>query len=155
MNKITSFTIDHTTLNPGIYISRIDGDITTYDLRFIKPNASANPNYPLLTNSQMHSFEHLFATFARNSQIASDVIYFGPMGCQTGFYFLVKNSDSQKTINIINQILVDIINYDGDMPGDSPKECGNYMNLNINEAKKIATEFYNITKNWKVADLEY
>ena len=86
MERIASFCVDHTKLEPGIYISRIDGDIATYDIRMRKPNTP-----PFLSNPVLHSFEHLFATIARNSEYGGRVIYFGPMGCRTGCYFLVRN----------------------------------------------------------------
>ena len=91
MNKIESFKIDHTTLEPGIYVSRIDGDIVTYDLRMRKPNTN-----DLISNSAMHSLEHMLATYIRNSEIADEIIYVGPMGCQTGFYVLVRMNDNNK-----------------------------------------------------------
>ena len=100
MKKITSFTVDHNTLEKGIYISRIDGDITTYDMRFIKPNTP-----PFLPNPVMHTIEHLFATYSRNSEYADNVIYFGPMGCRTGFYFLVKYLDNQTALDLIKETL--------------------------------------------------
>ena len=96
MKKITSFTVDHNTLEPGVYISRIDGDITTYDMRFIKPNTP-----PFLPNPVMHTIEHLFATYSRNSVLADKVIYFGPMGCRTGFYFLVKDMNEKIALQLI------------------------------------------------------
>ena len=136
MNKIESFKIDHTKLLPGFYISRIDGDVTTYDLRMKKPNGG-----DYLSNSQMHTFEHMFATFIRNSDIADDVIYFGPMGCQTGFYLLVRNTDKDTAIMRIKAVLADIIGYDGEVFGNSEIECGNYRTLQLSEAKTIAQEY--------------
>ena len=91
MKKIASFSVDHTILDEGIYVSRVDGDITTYDLRTRKPNA-----FSYMDHSTMHTLEHMFATFVRNSEIASDVIYFGPMGCQTGFYLLIRKITGQQ-----------------------------------------------------------
>ena len=95
MKKIASFTINHNTLMPGVYISRIDGDITTYDMRFVKPNTP-----PYLPNPVMHTIEHLFATYARNSKFADNVIYFGPMGCRTGFYFLVRDMSEEDALQL-------------------------------------------------------
>ena len=98
MEKIASFTIDHNKLQKGMYISRIDGDIVTYDIRMKKPN-----NNDFLSTGQMHTFEHLFATYARNTEFKDNVIYVGPMGCRTGFYFLVRNKIRwYKTASIIN-----------------------------------------------------
>ncbi|MBQ4354495.1 MAG: S-ribosylhomocysteine lyase [Clostridia bacterium] len=130
MQKIASFTVDHNKLEPGIYVSRRDGDITTYDLRTRKPNAG-----DYMDNRTMHSVEHLFATFVRNSEIAADVIYFGPMGCQTGFYLLTRNVPDEKVLAVTMEVLRKIIAYDGEMPGNSAVECGNYKNLDTADAK--------------------
>ena len=130
METIKSFQIDHNKLAPGFYISRQDGDIITYDLRTRKPNAG-----DYMSNIAMHSLEHMFATFARNSDIAEDVVYFGPMGCQTGFYFIVKNQDPRRVFDLTKEILEKIIAHDGEVFGASAVECGNYKNLDIMEAK--------------------
>lgn len=150
MEKISSFTVDHRKIEEGVYISRIDGDITTYDLRMRKPNSDV-----LLSNSAIHSIEHMFATFLRNSEMKDDVIYFGPMGCQTGFYLLVRNADNQKVISEIKNTLKKIMNYSGSVFGSSEIECGNYRNLNLEAAKKECIDYYQKIKNIKEADLEY
>lgn len=150
MKKITSFTVDHTRLEPGIYISRIDGDITTYDLRMRKPNTG-----DLMSESAMHSLEHMFATVARNSSLADKVIYFGPMGCQTGFYFLMRSQDHSENVELIKNILKDIIAYDGEMPGNSEVECGNYKNLSLDAAKAEAERYLAVVADWTDKDLEY
>ena len=139
MKKITSFTVDHTILEKGIYVSRIDGDITTYDLRMRKPNTG-----DLMSNSAMHSLEHMLATFLRNSCIADDVIYCGPMGCQTGFYVLIRNSDNEKFLSVLKNCLIGISEYDGEMFGNSEVECGNYRSLDLNEAKKEAAAYFEV-----------
>lgn len=144
IKKITSFEVDHRFITPGIYISRIDGDITTYDLRTRKPNCD-----DYMDNRTMHSVEHMFATFIRNSEIADNVIYFGPMGCQTGFYLLVKNVDTNDVRRIVIETLKNIISYDGNMFGESEIECGNYKNLSLDDAKKECMRFLNILKNDK------
>lgn len=144
MNKIESFKIDHTTLNPGIYVSRIDGDITTYDLRFMHPNNKENL---YLDNSQMHTFEHLFATYVRNSEIKDDVIYFGPMGCQTGFYLLIRNADNQKVLEVVIDVLNLIINHKGEVFGCSEIECGNYKTLKLEKGVKIAKDYLEVLTN--------
>lgn len=136
MEKITSFTVDHDKIIPGIYVSRIDEDITTYDLRTKKPN---NGDY--MDNETMHSIEHLFATIIRNSKIKDNVIYFGPMGCQTGFYLLVRNANDNKVIEITLDILKKIVDFEGEIYGNSPKECGNYRSLNLEKAKKEAKKY--------------
>lgn len=150
MKKIASFTVDHTKLDEGIYISRIDGDITTYDLRMRKPNTD-----DLLSNSAMHSLEHMFATMVRNSEMADKVIYFGPMGCQTGFYLLMRTSEHGAVVELIKNVLERIVEYDGEMPGNSEIECGNYRNLSVQAAKDEASLYYNKIANWTDKDLEY
>ena len=112
MKRIASFTVNHNTLNPGVYISRIDGDITTYDMRFVKPNTP-----PFLPNPVMHTIEHLFATYARNSEFADNVIYFGPMGCRTGFYFLTKDLPHESALKIIKDAFKFIADFSGEIPG--------------------------------------
>ena len=131
--KIESFKIDHDYIIPGFYISRIDGDITTYDMRTRKPNCG-----DYMDNRTMHSLEHMFATFIRSSDIGEDVIYFGPMGCQTGFYLLVRNADDKKVLSEVKKVLRMITEHKGEMFGASRKECGNYLNLHIDDAKKEA-----------------
>lgn len=137
MKKITSFCVDHRKLNEGVYISRIDGDIVTYDMRVCKPNTGV-----VMDNVSMHTTEHMFATFVRNSEIADDVIYFGPMGCQTGFYLLVRdNVSADNVLEIIKKILADILDYEGEVFGNSEIECGNYRSLNLEECKKVCKEY--------------
>lgn len=147
--KITSFTVDHRTLYPGIYTSRIDGDITTYDMRFRKPNTG-----DLIDNASMHSMEHMFATYIRNSEIKDDVIYFGPMGCQTGFYLLVRNAVNEKVLEVVKEVLQNIIDHDGEMFGYSEIECGNYINLDVELARKEAKLYLDIL-NSKENTFEY
>ena len=130
MERITSFNVDHDKLEPGIYVSRIDGDITTYDLRTRKPN-----NGEYMDTTTAHTVEHMFATFVRNSEIKDDVIYFGPMGCRTGFYLLIRNADNERVLEITRRILADILAYDGPVFGASQKECGNYRDLDLAKCK--------------------
>ncbi len=150
MKKITSFTVDHRKIVEGIYLSRIDGDVVTYDLRMRKPNTGA-----LMSNGSMHSLEHLFATIIRNSTLADKIIYFGPMGCQTGFYLLIRNLDHEENLWLIRDTLEKIMEYHGEMPGASEIECGNYRNLDLTLAKEEATRYYDKVKNWTVADMRY
>lgn len=144
MEKIASFTVDHRFLKEWIYISRIDGDITTYDLRMRKPNTG-----DLIDNATMHSLEHMFATVIRNSGIKDSVIYFGPMGCQTGFYLLIRNADNKVVVSEIKKALGQIAEFDGEMPGASEIECGNYRNLDValakSEAKRYLDKILNVT----------
>ena len=130
MQRITSFNVNHDKLQPGIYVSRIDGDITTYDLRTRKPN-----NGTYMDTTTAHTVEHMFATFVRNSEIGGDVIYFGPMGCRTGFYLVVRNADNARILSVTKKILADIIAYDGPVFGASHMECGNYRDLDLEKCK--------------------
>ena len=139
MEKIKSFQIDHNILEPGFYISRQDGDIITYDLRTRKPNAG-----DYMDNATMHSLEHMFATFVRNSEISDDVIYFGPMGCRTGFYLLVRNADNAKILEITKKILADIVAYEGEVFGNTRKECGNYLDLDLAKAKEECAKYLKV-----------
>ena len=134
--KITSFTVDHTKIIPGIYTSRIDGDIATYDLRTRRPNAG-----DYMSDLTMHSVEHMFATYVRNSEIADRVIYFGPMGCQTGFYLLVCDVAKEKVLEVTLDVLRKIVSHEGDMFGASEIECGNYRNLSVEAAKEEAARY--------------
>lgn len=150
MKKITSFTVDHNTLEKGVYISRIDGDITTYDMRFIKPNTP-----PFLPNPVMHTIEHLFATYSRNSKYADNVIYFGPMGCRTGFYFLVKDLDNQTALDLIKETIKKCIDHKGDIPGNTAIECGNYLEHDVEGANQALKEYFDTIKDYKVEQLDY
>ena len=136
MNRIASFSVDHDYIVPGIYLSRIDGDVVTYDLRTRVPN---QPD--LMSNATMHTFEHMFATFVRNSELSDHVIYFGPMGCQTGFYLLVRGISHNETIALIKDTLQKILAYEGEVFGKSRKECGNYRELSLDAAKTEARRY--------------
>ena len=150
MNRIASFSVNHDYIVPGIYISRIDGDITTYDLRTRKPNTG-----DLMDNAVMHSMEHMFATFVRNSDLSDKVIYFGPMGCQTGFYLLMRESDDEKVIALVQRTLRQILAYEGPVFGATREECGNYINLSLDKAKAEAERYLKSIENWTVDQLKY
>ena len=150
MQRIASFTVDHRFIREWIYISRIDGDITTYDVRMRKPNTG-----DVMSNSLMHSFEHLFATFMRNGNLKEQVVYVGPMGCQTGFYLLVRNADHKEVLAEVKRVLREISAYDGEMPGNSEIECGNYRNLDVNLAKTEAARYLEKIAEETEKDLEY
>lgn len=139
MERIASFSVDHDRLTPGIYVSRIDGDVTTYDLRTRTPNAG-----DYMDNRTMHSVEHMFATYIRNSAIADQVIYFGPMGCQTGFYLLTRGLTNEAVLVAVKDTLQKIIDHDGEMFGAQRKECGNYQNLSLADAKMEAKRYLDI-----------
>ncbi|MBP8640457.1 MAG: S-ribosylhomocysteine lyase [Oscillospiraceae bacterium] len=150
MESIESFKVDHRKIEVGLYISRKDYDIVTYDLRFKKPNTD-----DLLDNATIHSIEHMFATLARNSNFKDSIIYFGPMGCQTGFYLLVKSMSDIDVIGLVKETLVNIVNYHGEMVGKSEIECGNYKNLDLALAKAECGRYYDAIINCGISDLKY
>lgn len=151
MKTIASFTINHDLLDVGMYTSRVDGDVVTYDVRMKKPNAGE-----YLQDSGLHTFEHLFATFARNSEYSDSVVYVGPMGCRTGFYFLVRDSISpEKAINIVYDAFCFIADFEGTIPGSERKECGNYVAHDLVAAKKYAKDMLPILRDWTVEKLVY
>jgi len=150
MDRIASFSIDHNKLMPGIYISRIDDDIVTYDIRMRKPNVP-----PFLTNAAIHTIEHLFATFARNSGFKDNIIYFGPMGCRTGFYFLVRNMNHKDAIQLIIDIFASIADFGGVVPGTTAAECGNYLEHDLDGAREEAKKFLPVISSWNEEKLKY
>ena len=147
LTRIASFSVNHDYITEGIYVSRIDGDVTTYDLRTRVPN---NCDDDYMSNLTMHSLEHLFATYVRNSEIGSRVIYFGPMGCQTGFYLLVRNSCDNETLGVVISTLEKITAHEGAVPGAKREECGNYKNLDLESAKTEAKRYLDVlrSKSW-------
>lgn len=136
IRRISSFSVDHDFIDEGIYVSRIDGDITTYDMRTRKPN---NGDY--MDNITMHSVEHMFATYIRNSKIGGDVIYFGPMGCRTGFYLLVRDADNSRVLDEVKTVLSKIAFEATEMFGATRVECGNYLELSLDAAKIEAKRY--------------
>ena len=150
MEKIQSFTVDHDLLEPGIYLSRVDGDVVTYDLRTRKPNAG-----DYMSDLTMHSVEHMFATFVRNSDLGPDVIYFGPMGCQTGFYLLVRNAEHARVLATVKAVLRDILAYEGPVFGASRKECGNYRNLSLTAAQEECRRYLAVLEANPDIDFRY
>jgi len=151
MEKIASFTVDHNRLQKGMYISRIDGDVVTYDIRMKKPN-----NGDFLSTGQMHTFEHLFATYARNTEFKNSVVYVGPMGCRTGFYFLVRNSVSHgQALDIVKQTLNFVKEFEGTIPGSTKIECGNYLDHDLQGAKKVAIDMIEVLRDWNVEKMNY
>lgn len=150
LKQIASFQVDHTKLVEGMYTSRVDGDVTTYDIRMVKPNCGTYLPY-----AAIHSFEHLFATYVRSTKLSDQVIYVGPMGCRTGFYFLVRNMEPAVAINLINNMLAFIADFEGDVPGATEVECGNYREQDLEGAKNIARKMIPILRDWTPADLAY
>ncbi len=144
MEKITSFTIDHIKLQPGVYVSRKDkvgeSTITTFDLRMTSPNEE-----PVMNTAEVHTIEHLAATFLRNhSEYGSRTIYFGPMGCRTGFYLLLAGDyESKEIVSLMIELYEFIRDYKDEVPGDSPKDCGNYLDMNLGMANYLAERYLN------------
>ena len=144
MEKITSFTIDHIKLQPGVYVSRKDtvGDetITTFDLRMTSPNEE-----PVMNTAEMHTIEHLAATYLRNHpEFGPKIIYFGPMGCRTGFYLLLAGDyDSYDIVELLKELFLFIAEFEGDVPGASAKDCGNYLDMNLPMAKYLSEKYLN------------
>ena len=139
INRIASFSVDHDYIVPGVYISRIDGDITTYDLRTRKPNMGE-----YMDNITMHSVEHMIATYIRSGSIGDDVIYFGPMGCQTGFYLLVRNRSDSEVLSALRAALKATVDNTEGMFGASRSECGNYKNLDLEAAKRECKRYLEV-----------
>lgn len=151
MKTIASFTVNHDTLQKGMYISRIDGDIVTYDIRMKLPNGG-----DYLNNGAMHTFEHLFATYARNSSWTEQVIYVGPMGCRTGFYFLVRDKMSHaEALKLVLEAFAFIASFDGEIPGNKKHECGNYLEHDLNGAKAVARDMLFVLSDWNENKMHY
>ena len=144
MDKIQSFTINHLELLPGVYVSRKDkfGEVvlTTFDIRMTRPNYE-----PVMNTAEIHALEHLAATFLRNNKdYGEKTVYFGPMGCRTGFYLILSGDyESKDIINLLIELYEFISSYCGDIPGASAKDCGNYLDMNLPMAKYIASKFLN------------
>ena len=157
MKKITSFTIDHIKLIPGVYVSRKDTvgveSITTFDIRMTSPN-----DEPVMNTAEMHTIEHLAATFLRNhKEFGPKIIYFGPMGCRTGFYLILAGDyDSKDIIDLLKEMFVFIADFEGEVPGASAKDCGNYLDMNLPMAKYLAKKYLDeVLENISVERLIY
>jgi S-ribosylhomocysteine lyase len=142
MEKITSFTIDHLRLIPGLYVSRVDQveghPVTTFDIRITNPNEE-----PVMNTAEVHTIEHLAATFLRNHKTYADkTIYFGPMGCRTGFYLLLSGEyTSRDIVPLMTELFTFIADFDGDVPGACAKDCGNYLDMNLPMARYLARKY--------------
>ena len=151
MQKIASFTVNHDTLQKGMYISRIDGDVVTYDIRMKLPNGG-----DYLQMSAAHTLEHLFATYARNSEYGQHVLYVGPMGCRTGFYFLVRDKMThEQAIALVKASMAFARDFEGEIPGNKKEECGNYLDHDLKGAKEIGGEMYEVLQHWTTEKLQY
>lgn len=138
MKRITSFSVDHTKLKKGIYISRIDDNLTTFDIRMCTPNIDVP-----LDPKAAHTIEHIGATLLRNSKYKDHIIYFGPMGCMTGFYLITKGLEFETIIQIVKKTFEQIAHWNQDIPGAKRQECGNYTYMDLNKAKEAARFFIN------------
>lgn len=143
MEKIASFTVNHLTLLPGVYVSRQDmvggTRVTTFDIRMTRPNFE-----PVMNTAEMHAIEHLGATFLRNHKDYKDLtIYFGPMGCRTGFYLILSGDyTSADVVPLLKEMFAFIRDYEGEIPGAAARDCGNYLDLNLPMAKYLAKKYY-------------
>lgn len=150
MEKIASFQVDHRKFGVGMYISRIDGDIVTYDVRMVRPNGG---HY--VSNPSLHTIEHLFATYARSSFMGKDVIYVGPMGCRTGFYLLVRNVQHENAIKLVKESFEFVKNFEGIIPGYSEIECGNWLEHDLEAAKRDVVPLLEALENYTPEQLYY
>lgn len=156
MEKIASFTVDHLNLLPGIYVSRKDtlasDVITTFDLRMTRPNFE-----PVMNTAEIHAIEHLGATYLRNhKEFGQKTIYFGPMGCRTGFYLLLKGDyESKDIVELMIELYKFIKDYEGEIPGQRPKDCGNYLDMNLGMAKYLADKYLEVLLNISEKNLIY
>ncbi len=151
MKRIASFCINHNTLTEGMYTSRVDGDVVTYDIRMVKPNQGDYLDPPAL-----HTFEHLFATYVRNTKYSDEIVYCGPMGCRTGFYFLVRDTVAPQTaIALVRETMDFVCSFEGTIPGSAKEECGNYLSHDLVGAKRIACKMRDVLKAWTPEQLAY
>ena len=152
LERIASFTVDHTRLLPGMYLSRRDGSVVTIDLRFRRPNTG-----DLLSNAALHSVEHVAATLLRNGPEKDAVVYFGPMGCQTGFYALFDESrlPLADIVELLKRVFRQAAAWDQEMPGKSAAECGNYRNLDVAVCREECARYAEVIRDWTVERLDY
>ena len=151
MKKIASFTVNHDVLEKGMYISRIDGDVVTYDVRMKKPNSG-----DYFQMSAAHTLEHLFATYVRNSKHGDKIVYVGPMGCRTGFYLLTRDEVSHAdAIALVKESMAFAAKFEGEIPGTTKIECGNYLDHDLAGAKALAEDMCAVLEKWTEADLIY
>lgn len=151
MKTIASFTVNHDKLTPGMYISRIDGDVVTYDIRMKTPNGG-----DYLPMPAAHTIEHLFATYARNSALSDQVVYVGPMGCRTGFYLLLRDSVSPaQAIRLVQDSFAFIAAFEGEIPGATRPQCGNYREHDLPGAHEAAAALCETLKAWTPEQMEY
>lgn len=142
MERITSFCVDHRQLKKGIYVSRVDGELTTYDIRMCEPNVDTP-----LDPKAAHTIEHIGATLLRNGVYKDSIIYFGPMGCMTGFYLITKDLTFETVISLVKDIYTQISSWNNQIPGAKPEECGNYTYMDLDKAKEAS--FFFLNSSWE------
>ena len=151
MKTVASFAVDHDLLEKGMYVSRVDGDVITYDIRMKKPNAG-----DYLSNGAVHTIEHLFAACARGTALGEDIVYIGPMGCRTGFNFLTRDSISpQQALELVRESFAFIAAFEGEIPGGKRRECGNYREHDLPGAKAAAEDMLRVLADWTADDMKY
>lgn len=150
MKRIPSFSVDHTNLKKGVYLSRQDDDIKTWDLRMKEPNRG-----DYFTTGAGHTIEHLFATYARNSKYQDGVIYIGPMGCRTGFYFITRGLSDQEVLDCIRESFAFMASFSGEIPGAREEECGNYLDHDPEGCRKEAQEYLKVLEGLQTEDMQY
>jgi len=151
LERIASFSVDHDRLQKGMYVSRVDGDVVTYDIRMKLSNTG-----DYLTPAQVHTIEHLFATYARNTGLSPGVVYVGPMGCRTGFYLLTRDTISrEEALELVRDSMRFIASFDSPMPGGARKECGNYLDHDLPGARAVAEDYLSALRDWDAARMEY
>lgn len=151
MKQIASFTVNHDVLEKGMYLSRVDGDVMTYDIRMKKPNSG-----DYLGNGELHTLEHLLATYARNSAVGDQVLYVGPMGCRTGFYLLLRDTVSPAdAIKLVKDAFAFAARFTGEIPGNRRQECGNYREHDLAAAKCTAEDMLAVLRDWSPEQMHY
>lgn len=150
MQRIPSFSIDHTRLERGIYLSRQDDDVKTWDIRIKEPN---HGDY--LSTGVSHTIEHLFATYARNSEYKDGIIYVGPMGCRTGVYFLTRGLTDRQVLDCVRESFRFITAFEGEIPGAKEQECGNYLDHDLEGCRAEAAKYLEVLERLNVQDLRY
>ena len=151
MERIASFCVDHNTLVPGMYLSRKDGDVLTWDIRMKTPNKGS-----YLSPACAHTIEHLFATYVRNTADSDNILYVGPMGCRTGFYFITRDKISKtRAIELVQETCAFIEHFEGEIPGSSRIECGNYLDHSLPKAKQYAHNLAKTLAGWTEEKMVY
>ena len=150
MKRIPSFSIDHTRLLPGVYLSRQDDDVMTWDVRMKRPNMG-----DYISQGALHTLEHMFAMYARNSQYQDGIIYIGPMGCRTGMYFLTRGLTNQEVLDCIRDSFRYMSTYEGEVLGAKETECGNYREHDMAECRRLAAEYLKVLEGLTVDDMHY